>query len=256
MAALALAAAAFQNMCRQLDWLRENLREGPAADVDRIGTRLCALVAQALGAFGTSGGQLLEMTPEDWASVGAGAPPPSLAPERIALLKTAPLFELATGAGWLVAGGEGEKLPRLAAAGRHLGLAYQIADDLGDAAADAARATPARPDANYANRSGREAAQAALERELGRAARLLRREGLWTPLWEDEIYPAFRAMATAAGTSPAADDSSPATVAAAAAATVAAAAAVAAAATVAAAAAPGANCGALAASCPSRAGVP
>ena len=185
MAALALVAAAFQNLCRQLDWIRHNRPE--IKNVDRIGMQVCAMAARAIGAAGACGGQLLEMTPGDW-------PGGVDVPERVAELKTASLFELAVGVGWAVAGGDGLRLDRVTAIGRHLGVAFQIADDIGDAAKDAAKATPERPTTNYALRHGDAAARADLDCNLRTAEQLLRCERLWTPLWEKELYAAIRAM--------------------------------------------------------------
>jgi hypothetical protein len=127
------------------------------------------------------------MTPGDWPS-GVNVS------ERVAELKTASLFELAVGVGWAVAGGDALHLDRMAAIGRHLGIAFQIADDIGDATKDAAKATPERPDTNYALRHGRATALADLDRNLRTAEQLLRRERLWTPPGEKELYPAVRAM--------------------------------------------------------------
>ena len=185
MAALALVAAAFQNLCRQLDWVRDNRPE--IKKVDRIGVQVCAMAARAIGAAGACGGQLLEMTPGDWPS-GVNVP------ERVAELKTASLFELAVGVGWAVAGGDALRLEQMVAIGRHLGIAFQVADDIGDAAKDAAKETPERPATNYALRHGRAAAAADLDRNLRAAEQLLRHERLWTPLWEDDLYPAIRKM--------------------------------------------------------------
>jgi len=193
MAAVALVSAALQNVCRQVDWLHANCPE--IKNVDRIGMRLCALASRTIGAFGASGGQLLEMSPEDWAS-GHGII------ERVAVMKTASLFELAVGMGWLVAGGGGEDLEQMTLLGRHFGLAFQIADDICDMAQDAARATPARPDINYANQFGRDIAHLDLERHLRGAELVLRRERMWSPLWEDELFPAVRAMCSPAAAEP------------------------------------------------------
>ena len=190
MAALALVAAAFQNLCRQLDWIRVNCPK--ISNVDRIGMQICAMAARTIGAAGACGGQLLEMTPGDWPS-GANVP------EMVAELKTASLFELAVGVGWAVAGGDALHLEQMTAIGRHLGIAFQIADDIGDAVKDAAKETPERPATNYALRHGHTTARADLDRNLRAAEALLRRERLWTPLWEDDLYSAIRAMCTPPG---------------------------------------------------------
>jgi hypothetical protein len=47
---------------------------------------------------------------------------------------------------------------------------------------------------NFANEYGRDVAQREVERNLKGARLLLTQVGCWTPLWEDELYPAIRAM--------------------------------------------------------------
>jgi geranylgeranyl diphosphate synthase type II len=59
MAAYALMAAGLQNVCRQLDWLRARSRG--AINVDRIGTRVFAMIGQSFGAAGAAGGQCADL---------------------------------------------------------------------------------------------------------------------------------------------------------------------------------------------------
>ena len=88
-------------------------------------------LAQAAGSAGMVGGQL-----DDLAAEGTS---PSI--EVLALIhakKTGRLFEAAAVLGGLCAGANGDELTRLRMLGRHLGLAFQIADDLLDVTAGAA----------------------------------------------------------------------------------------------------------------------
>jgi geranylgeranyl diphosphate synthase type II len=186
MAALALTAAAFQNVCRQLDWVRDHCPE--VKNVDRIGTRLIGEVSRALGAAGAAGGQCADIEP---------ARGPGEGPENaldLAYRKTTTFFEIATVCGWLVAGGPTDQVPVLRDAGRLVGTAYQIADDLGDMASDAARAARGKPGWNFANEYGADVARRELERNLRGARYLLTQAGVWTPVW-DEIYAQVRKMA-------------------------------------------------------------
>jgi geranylgeranyl diphosphate synthase type II len=202
LAALSLIAAGFQNVCRQLDWIRDNCPE--IQNVDRIGTRICNDVSRALGAMGAAGGQCMDISSAETLQQEYG--PDAVA--ELMYLKTATFFEIATVAGWLTAGGSPEQTTVLRDVGRHVGTAFQIADDIGDMARDAARAAQGRASDqalgpaercqtggwNFANEYGRDVAQREVERNLKGARLLLTQVGCWTPLWEDELYPAIRAM--------------------------------------------------------------
>jgi farnesyl diphosphate synthase len=187
MAAVALLGAGFQNVCRQVDVLRSTF--GPLVNVDRIGMRLCAQIAHSIGAHGAAGGQLREQAlappasqaqlPLQWAQLRSAV---DRTPRTIALAKTATLFELAALAGWVVAGRPLRRADELVVIGRHLGLAYQIADDISDHIADAARGVP-----NYVQMHGAAAADAALLGELAQARAGLQRLGLWSETW-GEIF--------------------------------------------------------------------
>src|SRR5690348_3008560 len=92
--------------------------------------RVVAEVAAAAGEGGMVGGQALDL-----AATGRAA---TLARVReIHRWKTGALLRVAVRAGALVAGAEAGVLRRLTAYGEHVGLAFQIADDVLDAAGDA-----------------------------------------------------------------------------------------------------------------------
>ncbi len=189
MAALSLLAGAFQNICRQVDWLRENCPE--AGNVDALGTRLCHDVSAAIGAMGAAGGQLMDSAlseAELFAAHGSGAV------LEIMRLKTATFYEIAFLAGWLVAGGDAAGAEDLRRAGQRFGTAFQVADDIGDAAQDAARRAAGKPGWNFANHYGEGEARAWVARELAACRAALEARGLFTPLWE-EIYGKVWAMA-------------------------------------------------------------
>jgi geranylgeranyl diphosphate synthase type II len=190
MAALTLVASAFQNVCRQIDWIRDNCPE--IKNVDRIGTRICHDVSRALGALGAAGGQFMDVASN--VELGVLAQDEDLITDIIAK-KTASFFEIATIAGWLTAGGSADQVDIVRDIGRAIGTAYQIADDIGDMESDAARAANGRPGKNFANEYGRDVATREMERHLKGAKLLLTQTSLWTPLWEKEIYPAIRLMA-------------------------------------------------------------
>jgi geranylgeranyl diphosphate synthase type II len=92
--------------------------------------RIVAEVAAAAGEGGMVGGQALDL-----AAAGRAA---TLARVReIHRWKTGALLRVAVRAGALVAGADAGVLRRLTAYGEHVGLAFQIADDVLDAAGDA-----------------------------------------------------------------------------------------------------------------------
>ncbi len=100
-----------------------------------VRAELVRCLAKAAGARGMCGGQMLDMLAE-----GAGEPLDEPAIGRLQLLKTGRLIEFAAEAGAIL--GKAAPLPRhaLAAYGRDLGAAFQIADDLLDATASAEEA--------------------------------------------------------------------------------------------------------------------
>ena len=190
MAALSLISGAFQNLCRQIDWIRDNCPE--IKNVDRIGTRICNDVSRALGAMGAAGGQYMDVSNATDLLREHG-------PDAVIELmyrKTATFFEIAIITGWLAAGGGSEQTPTMREIGRSVGTAFQIADDIGDMASDAARAATGKPGWNFANEYGIEVATREMNRHLKGARLLLNQSALWTPLWE-EIYAKVRGMTVA-----------------------------------------------------------
>lgn len=182
MAALSLVSAAFQNVCRQVDWLRDNCPE--MKNVDRIGTRICSDISRALGAMGAAGGQYMDMLSPDDLRREYGQD----AVVDLVGRKTATFFEIAVITGWLTAGGASEQIGVMREIGKQLGTAFQIADDIGDQEQDAARD---KPGWNFADVYGREVAEREVERNLKGARLFLIQCSLWTPLW-DEVYAQIR----------------------------------------------------------------
>ncbi|MCC7072765.1 MAG: polyprenyl synthetase family protein [Deltaproteobacteria bacterium] len=129
-------------------------------------------LALAAGSAGMVGGQL-----DDLAAEGSSPGVEQLA--RIHAKKTGRLFEAATVLGGLCAGANGDTLAQLRTLGRHLGLAFQIADDLLDvtagAAADKGTGRDARHDkATWVKVLGAEGARARAHLEADAALALAR----------------------------------------------------------------------------------
>ena len=94
---------------------------------------LVRCLARASGARGMCGGQMLDMLAEQ-----AGAPLDEPAIGRLQLLKTGRLIEFSAEAGAILGKAPMSQRQALAAYGRDLGAAFQIADDLLDVTASAA----------------------------------------------------------------------------------------------------------------------
>jgi geranylgeranyl diphosphate synthase type II len=187
MAALSFIAGAFQNVCRQLDWIRDNCPE--IKNVDRIGTRIVNEVSHAIGAMGAAGGQYMDVSSIEHIEKEHG--PDAIS--DIIYRKTATFFEIATVVGWIIAGGNSENISVLRDIGRQIGIAFQIADDIGDMEQDTLRGTQGKPSWNFANEYGKDVALREVERNLKGARYLLKQIDCWTPLW-DEIYVQVRKM--------------------------------------------------------------
>ena len=149
------------------------LAEAAAEDGD-VAERLPAMtrrLATAAGAEGMVGGQLLDLLAE-------GTEPDAAGLEAIHRAKTAALLSAACALGGEAAGAEHEVVDALADFGTHLGLAFQIVDDLLDVTGDpsrtgkAAGADAARAKATYPAVHGIEGArrQAETAAEVARAA--------------------------------------------------------------------------------------
>ena len=112
--------------------LAENYATRPA-----VAARLVRELADAASGRRLVGGQMQDLLAEDAAA--AGRPPATAADlEFIHLNKTAAMLEASLVCGGLAAGMEDGPVETLRRAGRHLGLAFQIVDDVLDATADTA----------------------------------------------------------------------------------------------------------------------
>lgn len=97
------------------------------------------------GLNGATGGQFLDIQPPDLSVETL---------KKIIHLKTSSLFEVAFVNGWLFGGGSIDSLEKIKDAAARFGLAFQIADDLGDMEQDIRN----QRDVNLANVLGKEAA--------------------------------------------------------------------------------------------------
>jgi len=182
MVALSLVSAALQNITRQIDWIRDNCPK--FKNVDYIGTCLCFDVGQTIGPLGAAGGQFMDSvlsSDELFSQYG------ETAIIKMIQLKTATFFELSFLTGWLIAGGSAEESIDIRHAGRHFGIAFQIADDINDMTQDSERQALGKSGWNFANEYGLEVAIYFITQNLNMCRLFLEEKKLYTPLWK-EIY--------------------------------------------------------------------
>lgn len=101
--------------------------------------RLAAILARASGAAGMVGGQLLDLAAEGRFGAANEAMDAEAAIRRIQSMKTGALIVAACEMGAVTAGASEKQRRALGEYGRHIGLAFQIADDLLDTEGDAAK---------------------------------------------------------------------------------------------------------------------
>ena len=97
---------------------------------------LVLALARAAGMTGMAGGQMLDLQAEG--RYGGDASPDLEGVRRLQAMKTGALFAASVEMGAIAAGADGPTRAHLAAFGRALGAAFQIADDLLDVEASAA----------------------------------------------------------------------------------------------------------------------
>ncbi len=136
---------------------------------------VCCLALQhaskAAGILGATGGQFLDLYP----------PNQNLDTIReILYKKTVTLFEVAFVFGWLFGGGMLCHLDLVKKAAYHFGMAFQIADDLGDLAQDEKN----QREVNAAQILGKERALAVFQKEMVAFEELLKELNLNTPSFE------------------------------------------------------------------------
>ncbi len=148
----ALITAAFERIHKNAQVMKE------ADNVfSSFSDRACVLALEAAthssGILGATGGQFLDLFP----------PTHSLETlKQIIYKKTVTLFEVSFVFGWVFGGGDITKLDRVKRAAYHLGMAFQIADDIGDVLQDEKR----QSEMNMARFIGKDKALLVFEEEM------------------------------------------------------------------------------------------
>ncbi len=130
-------------------------------------------VAKLAGVEGMIGGQLLDITfsPENAAEESLS---------EVMLKKTGALIVAAVRTGALLGGASAVKLRALTTFAQNIGLAFQVRDDILDAAKKGRKTTPASP--NYASLFGVEKAETRLDRYVKTGLSALEKTSLKSPL--------------------------------------------------------------------------
>jgi len=163
----ALICAAFEKIHTNTMVMRE--AESPYREMaDNAGVLALECATRCAGINGATGGQFFDLFP------------PGLtldAVRQVIYKKTVTLFEVSFVFGWLFGGGEVERLEQVRKSAYHFGMAFQIADDLGDLAQDEKN----QREINFAKHIGRERAFMVFEEELKIFKITLMELGLDTP---------------------------------------------------------------------------
>ncbi len=170
LASYALITAGFE-------WLTKNgktMRQASAPfseRADHITVRALEEAAHSAGICGATGGQFTDLFPQ-------GKTFEAL--KETILKKTVTLFEMSFISGWLFGGGDEDRVEEVKQMARHFGMAFQIADDLGDQKQDSKKSS----ESNAALLLGQERALRFVAQELKlfeSAARDLR---IWSASFE------------------------------------------------------------------------
>jgi geranylgeranyl diphosphate synthase type II len=170
LASYALITAAFEKIHRSASVMRN---AGPPYGAWSDRACVIALESASLcsGILGATGGQFLDLFP----------PNHSLETVRqVIYKKTVTLFEVACVFGWVFGGGDVQRLDSVKKAAYHLGMAFQIADDIGDLAQDEKK----QREISMAHLVGKERAFLLFEEEMRQFHVLLRELDIFTSSFE------------------------------------------------------------------------
>ena len=163
----ALICAAFEKIHRNAAILKES---GPhfSSFADRACVIALEHATRCAGILGATGGQFLDLFP------------PALNLDNIRQIiykKTVTLFEVSFVFGWVFGGGNLEEIESLKKAAYHFGMAFQIADDMGDLTQDEKN----QREINFAKHIGKEQALNVFNEEMCQFQQLLVELKLDTP---------------------------------------------------------------------------
>lgn len=167
----ALIAEGYRNYAKNTETLK-NAQLPHSANSDRICTLSLETATYNTGLNGATGGQLLDIMPPDLSLETV---------KEVIHKKTSSLFDIAFVSGWLFGGGDIAKLDLVKQAAAHYGLAFQIADDIGDQEQDLKN----NRKINVANLFGLDTARKMLEEEITAYHQYLNKLNIATPVLKE-----------------------------------------------------------------------
>ncbi len=170
LASYALITAGFEKIHKNALAMRES--DTPFSS---FSDRACALALESAthcsGILGATGGQFLDLYPPHYNLETI---------RQVIYKKTVTLFEVSFVFGWVFGGGSPRLIDKVKKTAYHFGMAFQIADDLGDLAQDEKK----QRETNIARFIGSERALFAFEEEMNHFQKLLKELQLDTPSFE------------------------------------------------------------------------
>lgn len=148
----------------------QKMREFSIEQSHEATTRSLEIATRCAGIFGATNGQFLDLFPPDRNLETI---------RKIIEQKTVTLFQISFVFGWLFGGGNSGQLPLVESTAYHLGMAFQIADDIQDAEQDASR------EVNIARIVGRKQAFNLFYQEMDLFETGLKTLGLWNQEFEE-----------------------------------------------------------------------
>ncbi len=135
---------------------------------EKICVSALEIVTKSAGIFGATNGQFIDLFPPDHTIETI---------EKIIYQKTITLFEMSFCLGWLFGGGDSQKMEDVKRLAYHLGMAFQIGDDLGDVSQDESRSC----EINIATLLGKDKALERYHLELASFREMLKKLSIDTP---------------------------------------------------------------------------
>jgi geranylgeranyl diphosphate synthase type II len=169
LASYTFIASGYEGIYKNHLRMKENPRFRDKADAAVI--EALGISTRCAGIRGATNGQFLDLFPPDNRLETV---------EKIIFQKTVTLFQISFVFGWLFGGGDLARLKEVEASAYHLGMAFQIADDLQDMNQDASHAS----DINIASLLGVEKAIELFESESKQWKDSLVRLGIWNEDFE------------------------------------------------------------------------
>jgi geranylgeranyl diphosphate synthase type II len=138
---------------------------------DRATILSLEIATRCAGIFGATNGQFLDLFPPDRSLKTI---------QKIIEQKTVTLFQIAFAFGWLFGGGNPDRVKEVEKVAYHLGMSFQIGDDLQDQVQDGTH----NCEINIASAMGRNEAMALFESEMAQFVSGLKDLGLWNKKFE------------------------------------------------------------------------